>query len=248
MVLISAVSVTWGQLPSLNIKWKFQKETNHVLNCTSFWGSWWHLPSSCSFSIGTWSLPLFLPIGHSVAASPEWLLQNPGLVVKWPLFYVMAPKHKSSNAGSVEMPERRLKRPPFKWKCEHSWLNNERKKYRMLKSTVKTWIFSPWNCEERRKICSGFAVTSWKSHGGGAWWAAVHGVAKSPAWLSNFTFTFHFHALEKEMATHSSVLAWRIPGTEEPGRLPSMGSHRVGHDWSDLAAAAYCKSHIHCMW
>ena len=55
--------------------------------------------------------------------------------------------------------------------------------------------------------------------------------------LSDFTFTFYFHALEKDMATHSSVLAWRIPGTEEPGGLPSMGSHRVGHDWSDLAAA-----------
>ena len=71
---------------------------------------------------------------------------------------------------------------------------------------------------------------------GGAWWAAVHGVAKSRTQLSDFTFTFHFHALEKEMATHSSVLAWRIPGTGEPGGLPSMGSHRVGHDWSDLAA------------
>ena len=65
---------------------------------------------------------------------------------------------------------------------------------------------------------------------GGAWWAAVHGVAKSQTRLSNFTFTFHFPALEKEMATHSSVLAWRIPGTGEPGGLPSMGSHRVGHD------------------
>ena len=65
---------------------------------------------------------------------------------------------------------------------------------------------------------------------GGAWWATVHGVAKSQTRLSHFTFTFHFHALEKEMATHSSVLAWRIPGTEEPGRLLSMGSHRVGHD------------------
>ena len=73
---------------------------------------------------------------------------------------------------------------------------------------------------------------------GGAWWAAVHGVAKSPTRLSDFTFTFHLQALEKEMATHSSVLAWRIPGTAEPGGLPSMGSHRVGHDWSDLAAAA----------
>ena len=66
--------------------------------------------------------------------------------------------------------------------------------------------------------------------GGGAWWAAAHGVAKSQARLSDFTFTFHFHALEKEMATHSSVLAWRIPGTEEPSGLLSMGSHRVGHD------------------
>ena len=65
---------------------------------------------------------------------------------------------------------------------------------------------------------------------GGAWWAAVHEVAKSQMRLSNFTFTFHFHPLEKEMVTHSSVLAWRIPGTGEPGGLPSMGSHRVGHD------------------
>ena len=72
---------------------------------------------------------------------------------------------------------------------------------------------------------------------GGAWWAAVYGVAKSQTWLSDFTFTFHFHALEEEMATHSSVLAWRIPGTGEPGGLPSMGSHGVGHNWSDLAAA-----------
>ena len=65
---------------------------------------------------------------------------------------------------------------------------------------------------------------------GGAWWAAVHGVTKSQTRLSNFTFTFHFHALEKEMATHSSVVAWRIPGTAEPGRLQSVGSHRVRHD------------------
>ena len=67
---------------------------------------------------------------------------------------------------------------------------------------------------------------------------AVRGVAKSQTQLSDLTFTFHFHALEKEMATHSSVLAWRIPGMEEPGGLPSTGSHRVGHDWSDLVAAA----------
>ena len=73
---------------------------------------------------------------------------------------------------------------------------------------------------------------------GGAWKAAVHGVVKSRTRLSDFTFTFHFHALEKEMATHSSVLAWRIPGVGEPGGLPSMGLHIVGHDRSNLAAAA----------
>ena len=65
---------------------------------------------------------------------------------------------------------------------------------------------------------------------GGAWWAEVHGVAKSRARLSDFTFAFHFHALEKEMATHSSVLAWRTPETAELSGLPSVGSHRVGHD------------------
>ena len=65
---------------------------------------------------------------------------------------------------------------------------------------------------------------------GGAWWAAVHGVSRSRTRLSDVTFTFHFPALEKEMATHSSVLAWRIPGAAEPGGLPSMGLHRVGHD------------------
>ena len=64
----------------------------------------------------------------------------------------------------------------------------------------------------------------------GAWWAAVHGVTKSQMQLRDFTFTFHFHALEKEMATHSSVLAWRTPGMTEPGGLPSTGLHRVGHD------------------
>ena len=77
---------------------------------------------------------------------------------------------------------------------------------------------------------------------GGAWQAAVHGVAESRTRLSNFTFTFHFHALEKARAPHSSVLAWRIPGMREPGGLPSLGSHRVGHDWSDLAAAAAADS------
>ena len=77
-----------------------------------------------------------------------------------------------------------------------------------------------------------------KSQGWRSLVGAVHGVAKSQTWLSDFTLTFHFHALEKEMATHSSLLAWRIPGTGEPGGLPSMRSHRGGHDWSNLAAIA----------
>ena len=73
---------------------------------------------------------------------------------------------------------------------------------------------------------------------GGAWWAAVHGVAESRTQLSDFTYTFHFHALEKEMATYSSVLAWRIPGTGEPGALPSMGSQRVGYDLKRLSSSS----------
>ena len=78
---------------------------------------------------------------------------------------------------------------------------------------------------------------------GGAWKAAVNGIAEGWTWLNDFTFTFHFPALEKEMATHSSVLAWRIPGTREPGGLPSMELHRVGHNWSDLAVYRLC----HCL-
>ena len=78
---------------------------------------------------------------------------------------------------------------------------------------------------------------------GGAWWAAVHGVPKSQTRLSDFPFTFHFHSLEKEMATHSTALAWRISGIGEPGGLPSMGLHRVRHDWSNLAAAVF-----HCIY
>ena len=107
---------------------------------------------------------------------------------------------------------------------------------------------------EKNLLCRHYGDLRWVNGGGngtplqysclenpmdrGAWWAAVHGVARSQTRLSDFTFTFHFYALEKEMATHSSVLAWRILGTGEPSGLLSMGSHRVGHDWSDLAAAA----------
>ena len=82
---------------------------------------------------------------------------------------------------------------------------------------------------------------------GGAWWCSPWG-REELAQLSDFTFPFHFHALEKEMATHSSVLAWRIPGTGVPGGLPSMGSHRVGHDWSDLAAAEAHRAWKRVLW
>ena len=84
--------------------------------------------------------------------------------------------------------------------------------------------------------------------GGGAWWAAVHGVVKSRTQLSDFPFTFHFHALEKEMATLSSVLAWRIPGTGEPGGLPSTGLHRVGGDIAAAAAAISYSGAGSCVW
>ena len=102
------------------------------------------------------------------------------------------------------------------------------------KSRASSWI--PRHCGEGNGTPLQYSCLE-NPMDGGAWKAAVHGVAKSQTQLSDFTFTFHFHALQKEMATHSSVLAWRIPGMGEPGGLPSMGSHGVGHDWSDLAAA-----------
>ena len=91
-----------------------------------------------------------------------------------------------------------------------------------------SWM--PWNVREGNDTPLQYSCLE-NPMNGGAWWATVHGVTKSWTRLSDFTFTFHFHALEKEMATHSSVLAWRIPGTGEPGGLMSMGSHRVRHDW-----------------
>ena len=94
----------------------------------------------------------------------------------------------------------------------------------LIRSHLFTFVFI--------SITLGPVLLPGKSHGmdGGAWKAVVHGVAEGQTRLSDFTFTFHFHALEKEMATHSNVLAWRIPEMGEPGGLPSMGSHRVGHD------------------
>ena len=117
---------------------------------------------------------------------------------------------------------------------------------KMIKTFVSAWSF-PVSLEEKRLFKQEDKYGLWEKamapHSSTLAWkiqwmeelgAAVHGVAKSRTWLSDFTFTFHFHALEKETATHSSVLVWRIPGTGEPGRLQTMGSHRVGHDWSDL--------------
>ena len=106
----------------------------------------------------------------------------------------------------------------------------------------KRSVFIPILKKGNAKECSNYRTTALISGnplqysclenpmGGGAWKAAVHGVVEGRTRLSNFTFTFHFHALEKEMATHSSVIAWRIPGMGKPGGLPSMGSHRVGHN------------------
>ena len=96
----------------------------------------------------------------------------------------------------------------------------------------ETWVRSlGWEDPLEEGMATHSSILAWRiPMDGGAWQAAVHGVAKSRTRLSDLTFTFHFHALEKEMATHSRVLAWRIPGTGEPGGLPSVGSHRVGHD------------------
>ena len=109
----------------------------------------------------------------------------------------------------------------FDWSiCSYLWLCKWRRESKKLVLKIITHLrkgFKYWNYLRGRVLI--FAAKSW-------------------TWPSDFTFTFHFHALEKEMATHSSVLAWRIPGTGEPGRLPPMGLHRVGHDWSNIAAAA----------
>ena len=96
-----------------------------------------------------------------------------------------------------------------------------------MQEQQETWVRSlGWEDPLEEEMAAHSSSLAWEnSTDGGAWWAAVHGVAKSRTRLSDFPFTFHFHALEKEIATHSSVLAWRIPGMAEPGGLPSMGPH-----------------------
>ena len=122
-----------------------------------------------------------------------------------------------------------------------------RKRIFMEEEVVMTYISCSWtllhiriNCGEGNGTPLQYSCLE-NPMDRGAWLAAVHEVVKSQTWLSDFTLTFHFHALEKEMATHSSVLAWQIPGTGEPGGLQSMGSHRVGHNWNNLAVAAAAK-------
>ena len=149
--------------------------------------------------------------------SLSWLErpQNPSPVT----FIVIEPKAIQEAQGSLTL--------PWSW----YWQSADLEAF-SHNSRIVAWPFREGNGTPLQYSCLENPMDR------GAWWAAVQGVAKSRTWLSDFTFTFHFHALEKEMATHSSVLAWRSPGMGEPGGLPSMGLHRVGHNWSDLAAAA----------
>ena len=129
----------------------------------------------------------------------------------------------------------------WKWEREIQSLSSvQNYKWFLVFCSLVIWTGVKWiNCSIWRKWQPTPVFFPRKSYGQRSLvQATVHGVTKSWTRLSDFTLTFHFHALEKEMATHSSVLAWRIPGTGEPGGLPSMGSHRVEHDWSDLAVAA----------
>ena len=116
------------------------------------------------------------------------------------------------------------------WLSLNWWLSGRESP--AMQETREKWVpLLGWEEPQKKAMAPHSSTVAWKNPmDGGAWWATVHAVPKSQTRLSNFTFTFHFHALEKEMATHSSVLARRIPGTAEPGGLPSMGSHRVGHD------------------
>jgi len=132
----------------------------------------------------------------------------------------------------LQTEEGKIKRRKQLWK----WQVQQIKTPQLILTVHLRGTYRPWEREGNGTLLQYSCVEN--PMGRGTRWAAVHGVAMSQTGLSDVTFTFHFHALEKEMATHSSVLACRIPGTGEPGGLPSMGLHRVRHDWSNLAVAA----------
>ena len=161
-----------------------------------------------------WHIFIFLFIFLLLLHKSERFTLHIGL--NWCVFHLVSPFQGSSEICNIQM----------SLDCEQAGL--------------EVWPFLASNSREGNGTPLQYSCLE-NPMDGGAWWAAVHGVAKSPTRLRDFTFTFHFHALEKEMATHSSVLSWRIPGMGEPGGLPSMGWHRVGHDWNDLAAAAVQK-------
>ena len=147
----------------------------------------------------------------------------------WTIVYGVA--KSQTQLSDQEHIHRGSQRVGHNWVTELNWLLQRRDHYTDIKTPLEL-LGREGNGTPLQYSCLENPMD------GGAWWAAVRGVAKSRTRLSDFAFTFHFHALEKEIATHSSVLAWRIPGTGEPHGLPSMGSHRVRHEWSDLAAAA----------
>ena len=157
------------------------------------------------------------------------------------IFLIRASQHLDVQSIRGNLSMTRVKGYSNVYKCQVSWWDWPSEAY--LHGSVS--LLGEGNGTPLQYSCLGNPMD------GGAWWAAVHGVAKSQTRLSYFTFTFHFHTLEREMATHSSVLARRIQGMGGPGRLPSMGSHRVGHNWSDLAVTLLGKkagAFWFCLW
>ena len=146
-------------------------------------------------------------------------------------------RNKRSQATAGTSLATATKSNPCSPEFEKAYMQQRRPSTAKIKKKKKSWLYI-WDTSPNGNPLQYSCLEN--PMDGGAWWAAVHGVTKGRTQLSDFTFTFHFHALEKKMATHSNV-RWRIPGMGEPGGLPSMGSHRVGHrlDCSDLAAAPY---------
>ena len=207
-----------------------------------------HLPLTCNNCVSPGPAEWHQICGHGTFSEGRWESPRPGRAGLWGLCWPSLGKSDHSpdsrfsmylwkNVG-MRILEKEVQTGILENLPGLRWFQWGRRSYKESLSTPILHLCSP-------------SLISWEGNGiplqyscletpmdRGACWAAVHGMAKSRTWLNDFTFTFHFHAFEEEMATHSSVLAWRIPGMGEPGALPSMGSHRVGHDWSDLATAA----------